>query len=209
MNPSELAMYSRIDDILRQRIAMGGCDGGEYDDYDMFGDGIIVGGGRYGGAGTRAGGKKAARSSPWVAFLKKEAKRRGISFGEAMGSAAVKAAYKKSGSKTAKKKAPAKRKTTKRKAPVRRRKNNPYGHPRKTPTATQLKNLGVDRKTWNLMKKIYEDGGEPLTERQLQRIGYLYDKRTKKGFCVKPNRSGRYILDQNYACEPYKKKKIF
>lgn len=201
---------------------------GEIDYEDMLGDGVLVG-----GTGPSKKSKAAALGNPWlnyVAWFKKNYDVEGLAPTEITKKAAgyykklsnaqkkkyakmglvgkkrrTRVPKKKSGSKTTKKKAPKKR-VVKKKAPKKKATKTGITYHKMIPSQAQMKRLGVDRDEFrSLVEAEEERRGKPFTKRQLQRIGYFYQKKVGDR-CLKPIREGaknaKYFLDEEYDCEP-------
>jgi hypothetical protein len=165
----------RVDQILRQRIAMGGCGG---DDYMGYGEGVLVGGRRrrggvnIGGYGTLKGAKK----NPWFAYVEKYADKYGrahnLARRDVLASAGFKQGYpafKKTFKPTIKRKVVApKRKVTPRRA---------FPSP---PALTKRERMRVGHRYRTKVKSG-----------------------PHKDSCIKPDNMGDWYLDAYYNCVPY------
>jgi hypothetical protein len=212
----------RLLQINREKAAMGlgfgGCDGkyirpdemvhalpyvyAQGDDYEemdddaMFGNGILLG-----GIGPSKKSEAAAKRNPWIQQVKAYAAKHGISYKDALSQCGSKGKakcgkggkkyVKKSGSKTMKKKSAPKKKAPAKKKSI---KISKYGYPKRVPSPTQLKNLGLTKKQF--MELEYP-------KRKSSRIGYFYDRINKPGSCIKPSEYGNYFLDDDYSCLDY------
>ncbi len=165
----------RIDQILRQKIAMGGC--GDQGCDMMYATGVNVGGRRrsrrrggvlLGGYGNRKGALKAAKNSPWIQFVQDYKDRHGITYKQALLEAGPEyKRYKKIGEQ---------KKTGKHK---------PKPKPKHKPKPKPKPKL-------------------QLTARQKSRVNKYYKTKVKSGphkdSCFKYDPNGVYYLNDEYNC---------
>lgn len=212
-NYINMNLHERMMDIYRQKIAMGGCNMGGYEDYDeLLGHGGVYAGGVYaGGARTKgAKDKKTRKMSPKTTartnFVNDYRHKHKMSYKEALVALTGKPTPAKYGKTTTKKKVAKKTGSKKTKSKTPAKKRVPYGYPINVPTSTQLRLLGITKKEFNDIAS--ED---KLTARQRQRLGHRYADRDTLNRCINPDRTGEFFLDEEYECEPmknfYKQKK--
>lgn len=209
MDYSDLVRQARIDQILRERVALGGC-GDSYGFGEDFSD--YVGGARTKGAKDKNPARsKVTRSNAlknWQQFLKRyrqEHDVEGYSVGEVAQFAS--AEYRRQGLKKSpskKSKAPPK-KTKMGKAPAKKGKTpkkisqryGQYGYSKKPPTKAQLNALGMTMEEF-----LEEFGDEPISKRR--RVGLRYLNKVSKGpnkdACFKPYPQGPYWINAQGVC---------
>jgi hypothetical protein len=219
---------NRINQILYERAALGGCNGcpmcGGSDDYSEM----------FGGAAKKKAKKKvnkttnAAKSQKMklLAKIRKQVKKEHPKWDNSKVLTAswkiLKQApqykkltsakpQKKSGSKTVKKKTVVDKKKVEYANEniyftVPKNKVGKYGYPKVGPTKAALANLGLPftkAGRGKFFEEIMNNNDKKLTKNQLQRIGYHYQTKNKKGACVKPMRDGDYLLDVDYECRGF------
>lgn len=210
MDYSDLARQARMDHILRERVALGGCGDGYYGFGDDYSDYMGMGGVYVGGKGPSVKSKMAAANNNWLRY-----KRQWIAGHDVKGfkgadiTKAAAADYRAQGKPRvgldwSSERAPAYRQSPAFSVPSLSLSSvQPRAQLRRG--AKKIGKRGAARRRF-----ISPNAGiaRPLTAKEMNRVNKRYSKKNKIGSCVMYDANGNYFLQPDYHCVDYKKKNL-